>query len=123
MRRKPGRPSGSGWRRSPIAIVLGSRGLPLGGQLAVTHAPPQIVQMRHRDPRQTGIFGFAELFLLPFQNVHRRRPAQPVVRAIQLGHQSDVLVAVLACKTPAAVRRLFHYTPGPVLPDQPCHLW
>jgi hypothetical protein len=99
-----------------------ARRLPLGGQFAVAHAPPQIVQMRHRDSRQPRILGFAELFLLPFQNVHRRRPAQPMVRPIQFRQQRDVLAAVLARKPPPPVRRRDHHSPGPVLPDQPRHL-
>ena len=51
--------------------------------------------MRQRDSAPSGILGFAELLVVPLDDTHRRRPAEPSVLAIYSRQQRDVLLVVL----------------------------
>ena len=73
--------------------------------LAVTLALAQVVQMSHRDPRQTRILLLAVELNLAFQDAPRRRPAQGLVRLIDRGQQLDVGPRVALRKTAPPVNR------------------
>ena len=100
---KPGSPRGSGLRRSAIETALGRVGFELRRHVCrYCRAAPQVVQMRHRDPRQPHKFCLAELLLLALQDAPRGRPAQALVRAIHFRQQHDIGLAVLRAESAAA---------------------
>ena len=66
--------------------------------LPVRGRPSQVVQVRDRNPRQPREFLLVVLLVLPLQNVARRRPAEALVRAVDLGQQPDVGCGVLAAE-------------------------
>src|ERR1019366_1694092 len=77
--------------------------------LAIARALAEVVNMRHRDPRQPLVLGTLELLELAFQNLSRRRTRQGLVRFIGLGQQLDIGARVAARKTVAAVAGYFHF--------------
>ena len=77
----------------------------------VSRAAPYVVQMRYRDLRQATEFPVAEFAMRSPQNASRRRPAQPLVRAVHLRQQRDVVGSVLDSETLPPIDSCFHF-PG-----------
>jgi hypothetical protein len=90
--------------------------------LAVAQTAAQVVQMRHRDLRQSRILLFAELLALPLQDTLGRWAAQAFVRAVHSSHQHHVFFPVLGGKSAPSMRLHFHRPAVQVCSYQSCQL-
>jgi len=79
--------------------------------------------MRHRYLSQARMLGLAELLVLPFEDVHRRRPVQPIVRPVDLCQQRHIAAGVPGGKPSTAIRHGLDGAVAVILTDEPRHLW
>jgi hypothetical protein len=111
-------------RLSPLADghLCRPRRLVLDAPLAVRAAPPQSVQLRHRDPRQALVARFVEVVAGPLEQFLRRRPAQGLVCLVHTRQQGDVLPRIALREPAPPVGLRLHFFPPQVHRDQPRRL-
>src|SRR6516165_3561626 len=119
---KPGTPLRIGPPPLPDGDRAGLGRLPLRRQFPVMRTAPEIVQVRYRNLRQAGMLGFAELRVLPFEDMHRRRPAEPFVSPVHGGQQLDIPGRVLGRKSSAPIGYSFDHAVFAVLANQSAQL-
>ena len=69
------------------------------------------------------MLGLAELLVLPFEDVHRRRPVQPIVRPVDLCQQRHIANWCTWWETVDGVRHGLDGAVAVILTDEPRHLW
>lgn len=99
------------------------RGLGIGeNPLPVTAAVAQVVEVGDGKDRQSRVFRLAVYLIFVLQDAPGGRPAQGLMRLVDLGQQLDVGARAALCKTAPAVHRCPHLAAGPETGDQPRHL-
>ena len=99
-------------------MVVGRVGTNARRPLAIRCGPPQVVEVRHRDPRQPRKLLLAILAVLALHDPPRRWPAHPLVRPVHFGQQRDVRRGVLFGKAAPLAGPRFELAGLVVLPDQ-----
>jgi len=90
--------------------------------LAVHAALAQVVDVRHRNRRQSLVALIAIVVKLSVENLLRRRPAQRFMRLVHARQQLDVGWRVPADEPVPSIAALFHHPALLIPPDQPRHL-
>ena len=118
--------AGAPFRSRPAALANGHLGrrrfthhhtaTPVSGGLT------EVVQVRHRDARESRELGPVKHLPLPLQNLLGRRSAQSPVRLIHAGQQHNIILVIAARELAPPILARAHLPGEEVSPNEACDL-